>query len=136
MTVNRPPEKETPPEGGVGPEMLSPAGLVSGILSNWFAAVKRSFPQERFGMQRVIVYVDGFNLYFGLKASGFKRYYWLNIAALAQNLLKPGQQLCATHYFTTRIRGNGRNTADQKRQNDYLEALAMHGVLCHFGHYL
>ncbi|MGC8732103.1 MAG: NYN domain-containing protein [Halothiobacillaceae bacterium] len=87
-------------------------------------------------MQRVITYVDGFNLYFGLKASNFKRYYWLDVAALAQSLLKPGQQLLATHYFTARIRDNGSNSADQKRQNDYLEALALRGVRCQFGHYL
>jgi uncharacterized LabA/DUF88 family protein len=85
---------------------------------------------------RVAAYVDGFNLYFGLKAAGFKRHYWLDVAALAQNLLKPGQQLVATHYFTTRIRDNGRNAADRKRQGTYLEALALQGVTCHFGHYL
>lgn len=87
-------------------------------------------------MQRLIAYVDGFNLYFGLKHSGFKRFYWLDVALLAQHLLKTGQQLVSTHYFTTRIRNNGRNTADQKRQNDYLEALAQRGVRCQFGHYL
>ena len=87
-------------------------------------------------MQRVTAYVDGFNLYFGLKDSSFKRYYWLDVSALAQSLLKPGQQLLATHYFTARIRANGRNSADQKRQNDYLEALALRGVRCQFGHYL
>src|SRR5690606_39095146 len=31
---------------------------------------------------------------------------------------------------------NGRNVADQKRQNTYLEALALQGVQCQFGHYL
>lgn len=87
-------------------------------------------------MQRVMAYVDGFNLYFGLKDSGFQRYYWLDVAALAHGLLKPGQQLLATHYFTARIRANGRNLADQKRQSDYLEALALRGVRCQFGHYL
>lgn len=87
-------------------------------------------------MHRVMAYVDGFNLYFGLKDSGFKRYYWLDVAALAQSLLKPGQELSATHYFTARIRANGRNSADQKRQNTYLEALAAQGVQCQFGHYL
>ncbi len=87
-------------------------------------------------MQRVIAYVDGFNLYFGLKQSGFKRYYWLDVAMLARHLLKPEQQLVATHYFTARIRDNGRNAADQKRQNTYLEALALQGVQCQFGHYL
>lgn len=30
----------------------------------------------------MIAYVDGFNLYFGLKAAAFKRYYWLDVAAL------------------------------------------------------
>jgi uncharacterized LabA/DUF88 family protein len=71
-----------------------------------------------------------------LKDAGYKRHYWLDVAALAGNLLKPGQQLAATHYFSARIRDNGHNTADQKRQNDYLEALTVQGVKCQFGHYL
>lgn len=87
-------------------------------------------------MQRVTAYIDGFNLYFGLKDSAFKRYYWLDVAALAGNLLKPGQQLAATHYFSANIRSNGHNGADQKRQNDYLEALRVQGVQCQLGHYL
>ncbi|MFN3595559.1 MAG: NYN domain-containing protein, partial [Thiobacillaceae bacterium] len=85
-------------------------------------------------MQRVMAYVDGFNLHFGLKDSGFKRYDWLDISALAQSLLKPRQPLLATHCFTAHIRANGRNWADQKRQNDYLEALALRGVRYQFGH--
>lgn len=87
-------------------------------------------------MIRVAAYIDGFNLYFGLKQARFKRYYWLDVAALAHTLLRPGQQLLATHYFTARIRDNGRNATDQKRQNDYLEALAVQGIQCQFGHYL
>lgn len=87
-------------------------------------------------MTRVAAYVDGFNLYFGLKQAGFRRHYWLDVAALAKSLLKPGQQLVATHYFTARIRENGRNAADQKRQNTYLEALKLQDVHCQFGHYL
>ena len=87
-------------------------------------------------MKRVVAYVDGFNLYFGLKHSGFKRYYWLDVNALAASLLKPDQWLVATHYFTARIRNNGHNVADRKRQNDYLEALVLQGVRCQFGHYL
>jgi len=27
-------------------------------------------------MERVIAYIDGFNLYFGFKSAGCKRYYW------------------------------------------------------------
>jgi len=51
--------------------------------------------------KKVIAYVDGFNLYFGLRESHLKRFYWLNIKALAQNLLKGNQQLIFTKYFTT-----------------------------------
>ena len=85
---------------------------------------------------RVAAYVDGFNLYFGLKDAGFKRFYWLDVVALSRTLLKPEQRLVATHYFTARIRDNGRNVTDQKRQNTYLEALALQGAQCQFGHYL
>ncbi|MCD6599024.1 MAG: NYN domain-containing protein [Dehalococcoidia bacterium] len=71
-------------------------------------------------MERVIGYVDGFNLYFGLKSKGWGRYYWLNIQLLVQNLLKPNQKLLATKYFTARIA----NPPDkQRRQSTYIEAL-------------
>lgn len=85
---------------------------------------------------RVIAYVDGFNLYFGLREAGLKRLFWLNVATLAANLLKTGQQLAATHYFTTRIRDNGHNGPDRKRQADYLEALELTGTTIQHGHYL
>lgn len=87
-------------------------------------------------MKRVTLYADGFNLYFGLKHSGFKRYFWLDIVALGSVLLKADQRLVSSHYFSARIRDNGRNVADQKRQNVYLEALQLQGVQCQFGHYL
>lgn len=88
-------------------------------------------------MQRVITYVDGFNLYFGLKTSGFKKHYWLDLPALSTALLKPDQQLVATHYFTARIRTNGRNADDSKRQTIYIDALAAQpNLTVHEGHYL
>ena len=71
-------------------------------------------------MERVIAYVDGFNLYFGLKSRGWSRYYWLNIQLLAQNLLKPNQRLLLTKYFTARIAGP---PDKQRRQSTYIEAL-------------
>jgi hypothetical protein len=60
-------------------------------------------------MNRVCVYVDGFNLYFGLKSKGWRKHYWLNLEALSTSLLKPGQRLETVHYFTSRIRINGNN---------------------------
>lgn len=71
-------------------------------------------------MERVIAYVDGFNIYFGLRSKGWRRYYWLNIQMLAQNLLKPDQRLLTTKYFTARIAGP---PDKEKRQSTYIEAL-------------
>jgi uncharacterized LabA/DUF88 family protein len=71
-------------------------------------------------MERVIAYVDGFNLYFGLKSKGWRRYYWLDIPMLARNLLKPDQRLVVTKYFTARISGP---PDKEKRQSTYIEAL-------------
>lgn len=88
-------------------------------------------------MNRVISYIDGFNLYFGLKDKGWKRYYWLDLAALSSALLKPGQTLESTHYFTARLRMAGNNRADKQRQDDYLDALTTrHNLHIHYGHYL
>ena len=88
-------------------------------------------------MSRVTVYVDGFNLYFGLRSKSWRKYYWLDLVALATSLLKPGQTLQAVHYFTSRIRANGRNVVDMQRQTAYLEALSTLPILkTHFGHYL
>jgi hypothetical protein len=88
-------------------------------------------------MSRVIAYIDGFNLYFGLKSKGWKRHYWLDVVGLSRALLKPGQTLQAAHYFTARIRLTGNNHADMQRQADYLDALATSPLLTiQFGHYL
>lgn len=88
-------------------------------------------------MSRVAVYVDGFNLYFGLRSKGWHKYYWLDLVALAQALLKQGQTLQGVHYFTSRIRANGRNVADMQRQTAYLEALGtLPNLQLHYGHYL
>ena len=88
-------------------------------------------------MIRVITYVDGFNLYFGLRAKNWRKYYWLDLVALADRFLKPDQTLEAVHYFTARIRANGRNGEDMRRQTTYLEALETRpGLRLHFGHYL
>ncbi|MBS0416703.1 MAG: NYN domain-containing protein [Proteobacteria bacterium] len=88
-------------------------------------------------MSRVVAYIDGFNLYFGLRSKGWRKYYWLDLVRLSQALLKPDQHLEAVHYFTSRIRANGHNTEDIRRQNTYLEALStLPSVTMHFGHYL
>ena len=89
-------------------------------------------------MSRVIVYVDGFNLYYGLRERRWRRYYWLNIHKLANNLLKPNQHLITVRYFTARISASSDNTwKKKKRQTIYLDALAtLPDTKLHFGHLL
>lgn len=86
-------------------------------------------------MPRIIAYIDGFNLYYGLKSKGWKRYYWLDMQKLATNLLKPGQTLEMTKYFTSRI--STKDKEKHKRQVTYLEALGtLRDFHVFYGHYL
>jgi len=75
---------------------------------------------------RVAAYVDGFNLYYGLKVGHGRKYLWLDLQALAASLLLPDQTLQHVTYFTARVR----NTTDsEQRQSDYLNALINHSPL-------
>lgn len=75
-------------------------------------------------MVRVRVYIDGFNLFYGMRAAKLKEFFWLDLVALSAALLEPGQTLDHVHYFTARILSDGNNTDDLVRQNTYLDALA------------
>lgn len=81
-------------------------------------------------MQRVIAYVDGFNLYYGLRQKYQNRYHWLDLQLLATELLKPGQLLVATRYCTTRISDPPLSV---RRQTAYIDALVASGVELHEG---
>lgn len=85
-------------------------------------------------MERVIVYIDGYNLYYGLRTKGWKWAYWLNLQALAQRLLKPHQSLVEIKYFTTIVkRPQGRH----HRQAVFLEALqTLPNLRILYGHFL
>jgi uncharacterized LabA/DUF88 family protein len=86
---------------------------------------------------RVIAYVDAFNLYFGLKDRGWKRYYWLNIQSLASALLARNQRLVGVKYFTSRVSGSAADPDKPRRQNTYLEALqTLPTMKIFYGHYL
>jgi uncharacterized LabA/DUF88 family protein len=87
-------------------------------------------------MSRVISYIDGFNLYFGLRAKGWRKYYWLDLPAMSSALLKPGQQLEHCHYFTARVNSMG-HSQSKNRQSLWLDALStMTNLTVHEGHYL
>ena len=86
-------------------------------------------------LKRSIFYIDGFNLYFGLKSKGWRRYYWLNLQEMCQRLLKEDQKLVKVRYFTARITNAPEDK--RKRQLTYLEALeTLPLVEIHYGTYL
>lgn len=82
--------------------------------------------------ERVIVYVDGFNLYFGIKEAGFTNSKWLDIKSLSMDLLLNTQELVDIKYFTSRV---SNNPEKQKRQGTFIEALEGTGVKIFYGHY-
>ena len=96
--------------------------------------------------RRVTAYVDGFNLYFGLRDSGSRKHLWLDPVALIRSLLRPNQHLVALKYFTARLsggRGRSRDPLhDQRegkrvRQSNYIDALSsLPMVSTYFGHFL
>ena len=87
--------------------------------------------------QRVTVYVDGLNLYQGLRYQAWRRYYWLDLNRLSQKLLRPGQELVAVRYFTAFVYPEPRDPDKPRRQNTYLEALAtLPDLHIHYGYHV
>lgn len=82
--------------------------------------------------EKVIAYIDGFNLYFGMVEAGFDYCKWLNLKLLVENLLKPTQVLIEVKYFTSRV---SNNPEKQKRQSLYIDALHSIGVKIIYGNY-
>lgn len=88
-------------------------------------------------MEKTISYIDGFNLYFGLKSKGYRRYYWLNVQDLSENILKNHQGLKQTKYFTSRVSSRKNDPEKSKRQSTYIEAIETLEDCCvYYGHYL
>lgn len=82
--------------------------------------------------ERVIAYIDGFNLYFGMREAGFDQCRWLNVKKLVESLLQPNQELVGVKYYTSRV---SNNPDKQKRQSTYLDALGSVGVEIYYGNY-
>ena len=88
-------------------------------------------------VQRVAAYIDGCNLYYGLRSKNWQRYYWLDLGQLIGQLIRSSEQLVAIRYFTTRVMAEPGDPDKPKRQNAYLEALATIPILTiHYGYFL
>lgn len=84
-------------------------------------------------MTKSIVYVDGFNLYYGcLKGSKEK---WLDLAQLLA-LLLPREQIVRIRYFTAKVTDRNGDTGPRVRQQAYLRALAtLPNLDIHYGQF-
>ncbi len=82
--------------------------------------------------ERVVAYIDGFNLYFGMREAGFDKCRWLDVVKLINSLLEPNQELIKVKYFTSRV---SNNPDKQKRQSTYLDALESTGTQIIYGNY-
>jgi uncharacterized LabA/DUF88 family protein len=83
--------------------------------------------------QRVIVYVDGFNFYYGLKSKNWRRYYWLDMVKFAERLLRPHQELVEVCYFSAKHIDNQKS----KRQDAFFQANRVNPKFTlHLGKYL
>lgn len=69
---------------------------------------------------KTIVYVDGFNLYYGaVKNTPYK---WLNLSLLCNNLL-PNFNIVKIKYYTARVKARPSDPGQPVRQQTYLRAL-------------
>lgn len=80
--------------------------------------------------KKLNLYIDGFNLFYGIKSLG-KKYRWLDLMEVGRQLCKAGEELGQVHYFTARVTGNDKSKL--RRQNIYLEALVETGVTITYG---
>jgi len=83
---------------------------------------------------KTIVYVDGFNLYYGaVKGTPYK---WLDINKLCE-LLLPKHTIHRIEYFTARVTARSGDPGQPTRQQIFLRALAtLPNVEIIFGHFL
>ena len=71
--------------------------------------------------RNTVVYIDGYNLYHGLRDRHGRKYLWLDLTRFARGLLSdPRQELVSVKYFTSAAPGSREGA---KRQQTYWKAL-------------
>ena len=84
---------------------------------------------------RTSVYIDGLNFYY-IRLKGQPYFRWLNLHALAQQVLKPPHVVTAVNYYTARI-SHKEDAGAPGRQQTYLNALAtVPQIKIHLGKFL
>ena len=76
--------------------------------------------------RRVVAYIDGYNMYYGMREKRWQRYMWLDYRRLIASALRQSDQIIDVKYFTARVT---KPEASRTRQANYLRALAENGGL-------
>ena len=99
------PLRPAPPFGKIHAEPLDgllttrePLAMRSGAGSNPGSSILR----DRWMNKRTIVYIDGFNLYYGLLRRNAASK-WLDLWKLSRCLVSPNNDILAVKYFTSRV---------------------------------
>jgi uncharacterized LabA/DUF88 family protein len=50
--------------------------------------------------QRICIYIDGFNFYYGMRSMKWRKYYWLDVVAFFENFIRSHQELIEITYFS------------------------------------
>lgn len=76
-------------------------------------------------MRRVIVYVDGFNLYHAIKNLGDESLKWVCLRRLSESLIRPDEELIRVNYFSAHATWKPKAF---ERHRAYVAALKQEGV--------
>lgn len=72
---------------------------------------------------RAIVYIDGFNLYHGLKEKNWRKYLWLDLVKFSNYLIGENHLLVSVNYFTSKVKKSLEDPEKGIRQEQYLKAV-------------
>jgi len=87
-------------------------------------------------VKRTVIYIDGFNLYYGaLKGTPYK---WLDLKTLFTRILSNTHKITAIKYYTAKIKAHNDDRQAMSRQQVYLRALKTYipEISICLGHYL
>ncbi len=78
-------------------------------------------PEAAPARKKAMVYVDGFNLYFGI-LQGSPNLKWLNLQSF-MDFLRPDEEVVGVRYFTAMVDPQKHQSVSRDRQKRYLQAL-------------
>ncbi len=83
--------------------------------------------------QRISFYIDGYNLYNGIIEKYGKKWLWLDLGKMCDQLKKPDQEIVSIHYCTAMVKSS---EDSKQRQLAYLAALkSVSKLRLHLGSY-